>query len=185
MDEFGKEAQDFCDEHAARVSHIVAFLANAKTVRPSYNKPCTKMRVGLRVDKTIVKIEVDVDRMSDWELEEKLTKALFKKFGLGREFSRWSNARERVFRRPREETRKELVRRGGGAGLDRLICQVRRLKASKVPQKKMRARRVQGDLNRALSHLKVARKSGATIRQLYKLVRTVMAEEAVAEVQGL
>ena len=77
------------------------------------------------------------------------------------------------------------MRRGGGRGFSQLAAQLRTLRVSREPEKKREARKIQGDLNRALAAMRAARRSGATLRQLNKLTRTVMAEEAVEHVQGI
>jgi hypothetical protein len=68
--------------------------------------------------------------------------------------------------------------------MDLLDKQIRETLATGWPQKRRDARKVQGELNRALAHLRKARKSGATVRQMSKLVRTILGEEAVVEVQA-
>ena len=77
--------------------------------------------------------------------------------------------------------RTELRRRGASRGIDLLDEQIRAALATGKPQQKRDARKARGELNRALAHLRKARKSGATVRQMNKLVRTIVGEEAVQE----
>lgn len=184
MDEFGKTTKEFCDENAAKASLIVAFLANAKLVKPSYNKSFTIVYVGLRFDKKTVKVAARIPDLDQFDADSQLIWSLFKKFGLRLEWRDWSQSRSRSIMRHyiQREMKEELVRRGGGRGFSQLAAQLRTLRISREPEKKREARKIQGDLNRALAAMRAARRSGATLRQLNKLARTVMAEEAVEHV---
>lgn len=176
------DAITFCNLHAAKVSLIVAFLANAKPLCPKYNKACTAIRLGLRFGKKIVTFQSDIEVLMSDNPDIKLMDRLFHRFGLG---SQWHIQKQQI---PRYATlcdmKKELKKRGGSAGFDLLENMCYDLKKSGVPQKKRTAVILRNELARAQSAVRKARKSGATVRQLNKLVRTVMGEEAVAEVQG-
>lgn len=174
-------AEEVCTSVSAKLSLMIAFLANAKPARVSYNRACTKVRVGLRFDGKAVMIDVAVEEMLTGDSDYKFMDKLFSRFGLS---SEWARHKHDAGYKAQLEMKKELERRGGKAGFEALEEALYELHKSGVPQKKRAARRVQGDLARALSAVRRARKSGATVRQLNKLVRDVLGEEAVLEVQS-
>lgn len=185
----GTAGEEFCKTHNAKVSDLVAFLANARLGRVVFNKSYTKMTLCLRRGKKRVSVEIPVvdrdprfktfDLGDDWT--EKLMMNLVRSFGLGYD---WSSFRWPVSWGMKSSMVQEVKRRGGSSGFDLLDERIQDLLGSGEPQRKRDERKRQGELNRALAHLRKARKLGASARQMAKLTRTILAEEAVAEVQA-
>jgi len=184
----GTAGEEFCRAHNAKISDLVAFLANARSEKLSYNKTFTRLTFALRRgDKRVfVRVPiVDADPkykrtypVDEWK--DDLIKALLLSFGLMHEY--------RSFRWPQSwgclsSILEELRRRGGKNGFDLVGDAIQEALDSGEPQQKRDARKRQAELNRALAHLRKARKLGATARQMTKLVRTILGEEAVMEVQ--
>lgn len=183
-------AKTFCDLNAKKVSQIVAFLANAKLGRSRFVKPYTSIVFTLKHGNKSVWAKVPVvdpsppkrgvREFGDWE--EKMLDRLFSAFKLGGAWNlfksgpvRWSAHSLMLV---------ELCRRGGSCGIDLLRDIVHGSMESRNLHAKRDAHRRQGELNRAMAHLRKARKLGATSRQMNKLARTILAEEAVEQVQG-
>ena len=182
------DAKEFLDLNPRQAARIVAFLASARAEPVRLNAACTVLTATLRWGRKRICTTAPVQEKRSWgwnlgEWDDKAVDSLMAAFGLGGTWKamRRSSERYSVHRNVREE----LVRRGGCGGLDLLEATIRRAMASGKPLEKQRARKARGELNRALAHLRLARKSGATARQMGKLVRTVLAEEAVREVQTL
>jgi hypothetical protein len=181
-------AKNFCDLHAKGVGLLVAFLANAKLGRPSFNKPGTRMMLELRHGKKRVRVSVfvcDKDKWGSFDLgtwEEHLMDRLFFAFGLGDALRVLRNGPDRYSMH--RLLREELARRSGVNVFRDVEDAATETLATGAPQAKLKKRACQGELNRALAHLRKARKLGATPRQMKKLVSQIMAEEAVLEVQN-
>lgn len=175
-------AKEFCDSNAEKVDRLVAFLASAKVCRVAYGRSGADVRVGLRSGRTIVEVwdKSPLDNFLAWTLF--LDKA-FKKFGLDSEWRKWRNQRKRVWGSAYNEAHSELKRRGGSSGLAKLSEAGEKAVKDKKRLQMMRDALVQADLNRSLAFLRKARASGATVRQMNKLIKTVLAEEAMREVQ--
>lgn len=170
------DAKKHCDEHAAKLSLAVAFMANAKVLKVKPNEACTQIIVRMRLGKKIVRVEVDAD--SPYGAKEKLLDKVLRKFGVPRPWSSWT-WRTKIA----QDVIKEMERRGAD-GFKLAEDATRRFCDGAAFEKKRADHKIRGELNRALASLRNARAAGATPRQMRKLISQIMAEEAVAEVQS-
>lgn len=173
---FDKTAQDFCDEHAAKLSLAVAFLANAKVLKVVPNEAHTRVVVRMRLGKKIVRVEVDAD--SPYGAKDKILEKVLRKFGVPRPWNScvWET-------KMKSDVIKEMERRGAD-GFKAAEDVVNRFCRSAAFEKTRANHKIQGELNRARAALKNARAAGATPRQMRKLISQIMNEEVVAEVQS-
>lgn len=185
----GSAGEEFCMAHPAKVADLVAFLANAKLLRMTYNKARTRMMLGLRRGDRTVRVSVPiVDRHPKYncfdtgEWKDDFLAALLRSFSLGHEWRAFKSRQSSWM--SNSGLLEEIRRRGGRNGLELLDAQVSERLQSGEPQKVRDERRRTGELNRALASLRKARKLGATPRQMRKLVSQIMNEEAVMEVQA-
>lgn len=186
----GTAGEEFCAAHPDKVADLVAFLANAKLLRMTYNKTRTRMVLGLvRGDRKIAVQVPIVDRhpkydcfdTGEWK-DKDLVQALLSAFGLRGDWDAFKRSKSSWM--SNAGLIEELRRRGGRRGLEMLDEQATELLQSGEPQRKRDERKLAGELNRALACLRKARKLGATPRQMRRLVAHIMAEEAVVEVQN-
>jgi hypothetical protein len=182
--------QEFCAMHEDKVALAVAFLANAKPIKMSYNRTRTKMVLGLVHGARKVTVQVPIvdkhpssDFFEAGEWMDSLLLAVLRSFGLKRNWEKFKSMRPLWVNH--FVLTEEIWRRGGKKGFNLIDKQIHNLLKSGKPQKDRDAWKIQAELNRALAFLRRARKFGATPRQMRKLTSIILTEEIVMEIQGV
>ena len=180
-----EKAAEVLDKHPAEAKAMTAFAANAKIGKLTFDRSTMRIAFTARCGARRIRISIHVPADAELQVQDLLEcsdcvlEALLRAFGLKKA---WPNLCGIGRGECAAAMRCEIVDRGGRTLFKLALIKLTMFMIDGKPQRAIKARCAQGNLNRATAFLRKARKAGATKKQMILAVRQILAEEAAAEV---